>query len=446
MNEAVDRLLRVPYLLPGLLGLAVGALVLGSPVLAVAAIGALVLTGLAMAWPPLLVALSFMAMIFDKAGLTGAKVDDFPVTASKLAVAGSMGLWTLYAAITRVRPLRWHPVLTAMGLMVVAALVSAAHANGFNTGKFVIFGLAMMTALVALTYIVLAESRLRGLYRFMSAFFIAVLALSIVRAGGGAGEAARGTGTMGDPNEWATMVLLLTPLLLGGLADEWGLLGSALRLGLLALAPVAVLKTESRAALLCSLFVVPGVLWVLRHHAKELVLAGVAGVLGLPLLLDLDALLDRFWALVGRAGGKGGVTDSSLDERTELLHQGLDLFRDHWFIGSGPGSFEKATGFVSPDGRLRPAHNTYLETAGEQGLVGLLPLALFGLTIAATVVYGLRAARHEQGRARLLGAALGVAAVALMAATLGLLTFAMFYLVLGFLLALAWNARRDPLE
>lgn len=445
MTEALDRVLRIPYLLPATLGLGLGLAVTVSPAVAIAAIGAVLLTAVAVWWPPVLVALSFMAMIFDKAGLTGAKVDDFPVTASKLAVAGSMAMWAAYTAVTRTRPLRWHPVLWAMVVMVLAALTSSAHANAFKAGKFVIFGLGMMTAMVALTYAVLSENRLRPLYRFMGAFFVAVLALAIVRSGGGTGEAARGTGTMGDPNEWATMILLLTPLLLGGLADDDGLVATPVRLGLVGLAPVAVLLTESRAALLCMVFVVPGTIWILRHRRGELALTGLVGAIAVPFALDLDKLLDRFWALIGRAEGKGGVTDSSLDERTELLHQGLDLFRDHWFIGSGPGTFEKATGFISPDGRLRPAHNTYLETAGEQGLVGLVPLAIFGLTIVAMVVYGLRDAQHEQGRARLLGAGLGLGAVALMAATLGLLTFAMFYLVLGFALALALQARRPAL-
>lgn len=446
MTEAIDRLFRVPYLIPATLGVTVGLAVTVSPRLALAALFAVGLAALAVWWPPILVAMSFMAMIFDKAGLTGAKVDDFPVTASKLAVAGAMGLWAAYTATTRERPLRWHPVLTTMVLMLAAALISSAHANAFKLGKFVIFGMGMMTALVALTYVVLADSRLRGLYRFMATFFIAVLALAILRGGGGAGEAARATGTMGDPNEWATMVLLLTPLLLGGLADEPGLAGVVLRLGLVGLAPLAILKSESRAALLCMTLITPGILWVLRRRQLELGVAGVAGAVAVPLFLDLPALLDRFWALLGRAGGQGGVDDSSLDERTELLRQGIDLFRDHWFIGSGPGTFERATGYVSADGRLRPAHNTYLETAGEQGLVGLVPMALFGLAIAGTVWFGLQGAKDEQGRARLLGAGLGLLAFALMAATLGLLTFAMFYLALGFMLALAYKARSPAVE
>ncbi len=435
-----------PLVLPVALGLGLGGLVTLSPPAAAVALVAVLVTTVSLRWPPVLVAFSFMAMIFDKAGLTGAKVADFPVTASKLAVGGSMAMWAAYTALTRERPLRWHPVLTAMLAMALAALVSATHANAMKVAKFVIFGLLMMNAMVALTYTMLAEQPLRGLYKFMAAFFVLVLVIAVVSAGGGAGEAARGTGTMGDPNEWATMVMLLTPLLLGGLADEPGWAGSGLRLSLLGLAPLSVLQTESRAALLCSVFVVPGVLWILRSRRGELAAIGLAGAIGAPLMLDLDAMFDRFGALVGRAGGQGGVDDASLDERTVLLKQGLDLFRDHWAMGSGPGSFGKATGYLSPEGKFRPAHNTYLETAGEQGLLGLVPLALFGVAIVVTVWFAWGAARNEQARARVLGAGLGIGAVALMAATLGLLTFAMFYLMLGVLLAVAHQARKAPLD
>mgnify|MGYP003886132705 CR=1 FL=1 len=83
-------------------------------------------------------------------------------------------------------------------------------------------------------------------------------------------------------------------------------------------------------------------------------------------------------------------------------------FRDNWLFGVGPGNFESATGFISEDGRLRPAHNTYLEIASEQGLVGLFPAVIFMLTVAYTLYRAYHGARRERDRARIFGIAVGL--------------------------------------
>lgn len=422
------------------------ALILGlaasrEPLLVLVAVVGLVLAGLGLRFPPLLVAGMFLGMLFDKLGLTGAKVSGFPITLSKLSVLGSLGVWGLRGLLSRDRTVRWHPVLTALLIMSGASAICVAWSNSMAEGKFIVFGLLMMAIMVGLVYAILAETELASLYRLIGVGLTLAL-LSSVLGAGGAGEAGRATGTFGDPNEWATMVLLLTGLVLGGLADDDSRLAQGLRLALLGLAPLSILMSASRSALVALTLCAPGLLYLLRHRRGEVLTVGALGVLAAPFVLDLGMAWRRLESLVGNLTGSAVVQDSSLNERTELFHQGVALFQDHWLLGAGPGNFGRATGFVTLEGKLRPAHNTYLEIAAEQGILGLGATAFFGLVVALMLRGALRSARTRRDHNRVVGAALGLGAVALMAATLGLLTFSLAYLALGISLAICHQAGR----
>ena len=134
------------------------------------------------------------------------------------------------------------------------------------------------------------------------------------------------------------------------------------------------------------------------------------------------------------------IEDVSLTERRLLLEQGLQVFRDHWLLGAGPGNGPMASGYTSLTGRLRPVHNSYLEVASEQGIIGLLFMSMFLGAVAWTMYTGLRRSPRGAHQNRIIGLVTGMAALALMASTLGLLTFAMAYLMLGFGLAVVHHA------
>ncbi len=404
--------------------------------------------GLALAWlgasrPMLLVAAMFVAMLFDKLGLTGAKLGDFPITLSKLSVLGGLGLWVLHALLQRKPVLRWHPALGGLGVFFLATLLSSVVSNSLEAGKFSVFGLAMMWVLVALVFAILAEAPLRPLYLFLGVAISLALSSSIlVSGGGGVGESSRASGTYGDPNEWATMVLLLVALTLGGLAHLDGWLARGLRLALLGLGPLAVLHSGSRAGLVVGLVVALGCLLMLRRRWLEPLSVGGLGAALAPFVLDLDNLLYRVGLLLDNLRGGSSVQDVSLNERAEIYRQGWELFGEHWLLGVGPGNFARATGFISESGRYRPAHNTYLEIAAEQGVVGLSIALAFVLLVGWALWRGWRAAPSGEHRARIFGVALGLSAVGAMAATLGLLTFSMAFLAVGVALAvLAQSAR-----
>lgn len=424
--------------LGGLVGLAVA----WQPLLAGLLVVAGVVAAVGASRPHWLVAVMFGSILFDRAGVTGLDVSEFPVTLSKLSVLGSIGLYGLHVALSRSPPVRWHPVLTGMGIFAASTAVTLAIAGSLKEGKFTLFGIVMMMVLVALAYTTLAERPLQPLYRFMGGALVLALSAGLVLGtAASAGEGARASGTFGDPNEWATLVLLVAPLVLGGLMDDRSPLARVLRMGLIALVPLGIFQAGSRTALVVGSLVAVGVIWLFRRRLGEILACVGAAVIAVPFFVDLDLALGRFESLLTNLQGRAVVQDDSLNERSELLRQGLALLQDNWLVGVGPGMFARATGFISIDGRYRPAHNTYLEVACEQGLLGILAGGFLLLLVGLTLWRGLRDAKDPRHRHRVLGVALGFGAFGLMAATLGLLTFSMAYLLLGFGLAVVHQAR-----
>lgn len=429
------RSLSPVYTLPALLGAGVGIAAATRPLLLLLGVAAAGVGLVTLLFPTSIVGLMFTAVLFDQLGVTGMNLDEFPITASKLSVLGGLGVWTVRAALGGGPLVRWHPVLSAMlGVVAVTAISVAIH-NSLSVGKFTLAGLAMVTVLVGFVYTVLAEAPLHNLYRALAAILVGVCLLSLAPASGG-----RSSGTLGDPNEWATMVLLLTPTLLGGLAEDRLSLARLLRVSLLLLAPLVILRTGSRSAFVVGLVVFPGCVYLLRRRRAELAAGLSLAAVATPFAIGLSATLERMQKLADNLTGAAVLPDTSLEERSELFRQAVDLFREHWLLGTGPGTFARASGFLSDYGRFRPAHNSYLEVLCEQGIVGLVPFAILGAVVVRTLWRGHRAAPDAASRSRVLGVSFGLVAVVLMAGTLGLLTFSMAYLVLGLALVVATQA------
>lgn len=431
------RALPLARTLPAWLGGVVGLAVASRPLLVVVGLVGAGVAAVGLAIPTSLVGFMFLAVLFDRMGVTGMNLASFPITASKLSVLGGLGLWSLRAGLGRDPFLRWHPVFWALLGIVVMTLVSVSFHDCMSSGKYTLFGLAMMTVLVSFVYTVLAEAPLEGLYRFLGAVMVAVCLMSLAPTAGG-----RASGTFGDPNEWGTMVLLLTPAILGGLTGDRHALAKPLRLVLFLLAPLMIMRTGSRSAFVVGVVIVPCCAYLLRQHRRELTVSIALAAIAAPFAVGISATIERLRGLVGNLQGTAVIPDTSLDERTELMRQGWDLFVDNWLIGSGPGTFPEATGFLSTMGEFRPAHNSYMEIICEQGVIGLIPFAILAAVVAMTLWRGYRSARDEASRNRVLGVSFGLVAVALMAGTLGLLTFSMAYLTLGLALAVANQAER----
>lgn len=105
------------------------------------------------------------------------------------------------------------------------------------------------------------------------------------------------------------------------------------------------------------------------------------GVLKKRSLLLVVALLVFTWQVVlpetvveriEMTEDASGRIESSAAQRVVLWEHALRLFQDNFLFGIGFNSF----GFTVEPGSLTDTHNFYMKTAAEQGLIGLIVLAL----------------------------------------------------------------------
>jgi putative inorganic carbon (hco3(-)) transporter len=211
---------------------------------------------------------------------------------------------------------------------------------------------------------------------------------------------------------------------------------------------VALLGTLSRAALL-GLPLVPLFFLALRR-------SGLAGPLAVGALV-LTALVASGSSLLPAGIGVADESSGStvpFAGRLDFWLVALDIWGEHPVLGAGPGSFPQAYAEAPhvgkaylPDTLVEApphAHNLFLHTLAENGLVGLV--VLIGLLATAAAV-AVRLICRRDHWARLLGAAgLGLLAAFLVQNQLDVTLFevntVMFFSLLGLLKAAA-NLPKD---
>jgi O-antigen ligase len=175
---------------------------------------------------------------------------------------------------------------------------------------------------------------------------------------------------------------------------------------------VAVAYTQSRAALIALLLVAVAV--GVLHGVRLRVLAlAVCGVIALGSVVLPQSLQQRVGALSDVASSGGGSLqessargDNSLRGRKSENLAGLQMWADHPLLGVGPDNFEvhyqrySAAIGIDPRAQGRGAHNLYLESLAETGVLGAM--AFLGvLWLALTGAW--RARSRLEGRDALLG-------------------------------------------
>jgi O-antigen ligase len=183
----------------------------------------------------------------------------------------------------------------------------------------------------------------------------------------------------------------------------------------------ALFDTGSRGALiaLASAAIFVAILRKIRVIAILIVLGGI--VVAGSFLLSPNTR--------ARLSALSGVSASSIEQNASFrgrLSENLaafEMWRAHPFIGVGPGNFEThylsyATG-LNLDQRAEPrsAHNLYLESLAETGLIG--SVVLFGI-LGLALARAWRGARKGAGRAALLSEGALVALFAFLVAALTL--------------------------
>ena len=177
-----------------------------------------------------------------------------------------------------------------------------------------------------------------------------------------------------DQNEYALLLSLSIPMAIYLLTRRQSLKAAILCWTQLLLGIVAILLTGSRAgaiSLLVALMLLPFALPLLPGSKRRVFW------LALPCIALAAALFvpATTWARLLTTGSE--IADGSLDHRTVIWAAGLNLFRQHPFIGVGAGAFGPSV--VSAIDINYVAHNSFLSVLVELGVVGaLLLLGILG--------------------------------------------------------------------
>ncbi|MGA2392544.1 MAG: O-antigen ligase family protein [Candidatus Lustribacter sp.] len=172
-----------------------------------------------------------------------------------------------------------------------------------------------------------------------------------------------------DPNDLAAGLILAFALCIAAATSNergwWRIAGAALSVLLF----VAILATGSRGGLMAALLVV---LWI-AIRARRRIVAGLF-VLGAA---AISVMQGDVWArFVGDDTGAG---------RSDIWKVGVAAFREHWFAGSGIGTFPDVYNsvYLSVPHHFyinwsRPAHDLLVQSFTELGIVGgILVLTAF---------------------------------------------------------------------
>jgi O-antigen ligase len=168
-------------------------------------------------------------------------------------------------------------------------------------------------------------------------------------------------GIFGNSNDLATALAVLLPIAVGAAVTTKGL-QRILYFACAGLMAAGVLVTFSRGGFLGLLASCAVLVWKMGR-ANRLATALVGGfALGMVLVAAPGGYGGRILTIFDTASDPTG----SAQERTELLKRGIELAVNHPIVGVGMGNFH----IYSIHEKV--AHNAYVETAAELGVVGFL--------------------------------------------------------------------------
>jgi O-antigen ligase len=188
-------------------------------------------------------------------------------------------------------------------------------------------------------------------------------------------------GPIGEKNRYGQIMLMLVPL---ALFQAWSERRRVLRLaafGAAVLISAAVILSFSRGAAVGFAMVI--VIMTLLRYIKPIQIFAVA-LLAVSFLIVVPQYATRLTTLSGIVDVATGASDATASVDTSIQSRAtenltaLAVFADHPIIGVGPGQFSTYYREYSADvGGLtkaqdREAHNLYLQTAADTGILGLI--------------------------------------------------------------------------
>lgn len=219
------------------------------------------------------------------------------------------------------------------------------------------------------------------------------------------------------PNPFAAFLLLFIPLEMARVVHAEHARDAFAHAAMVVLLLVPFVLTYSRGAWLslAGISLLALLVWRPASWAaafRRLLVTSAVTVLLVALLTQGSAFRSTPQTVVGRAVSVANVGDYSIQGRLNFWRVGLEIFRAHPLVGTGPGTYARVSAAYQRDIRYfaKDAHSLYVQMASELGLIGL---AVLGWLLIALVVLARRVLAAGRGTAEyplVAGVALGVAA------------------------------------
>ncbi|MBQ7293006.1 MAG: O-antigen ligase family protein, partial [Clostridia bacterium] len=184
----------------------------------------------------------------------------------------------------------------------------------------------------------------------------------------------RVTSTFGNPNVFASYILLVLPFAAVGVIEKNKPRHKIMSIFTLLLAVLCLVQTWSRGAWLGACVAAVVFAFVYSHKTVPCVFAvGITAILALPLVFP--NISQRFVSI-------GNFAESSVSYRISAWQGILNMLKGNWIggIGYGEASFSAVYPSFAYSGAesVRHSHSLYLQILTESGIIGLLA---FGITV-----------------------------------------------------------------
>ena len=379
--------------------LVIGALAAGSPIIALFGAFA-VLASLAIAIRPDYAVLVVVALIYSNAPVVLVQFHGAPFVL--VAIVPVILIAPLaYDLLVQRRPIVITPALPWITALLVVKVLSTIGAKDVSSAfdalsTFLFEGLVLY---VLITNTVRTPTLIRQIIWTLLLVGAALGALSLWQSltstytnsyfGFAQTEAAitgisdgfeRLAGPIGEKNRYAQVMLMLVPLAIIQASAERSRLLKLAALGCGALAAIAVALTFSRGAALAAGMILLAMVALRYIRPSHLLVAvGFVVVVGLavPAYGERLTSLADISAIFSDEPASAGTDNSLLSRATENL-AALNVFADHPILGVGPDQFpEYYRAYadeigISVRAADRQAHNLYLQTAADTGILGLI--------------------------------------------------------------------------